>query len=93
MSTIPEMGSIKWRDTGRRLRFAGMDGRLLAFLLVFLYHPRLWTLAILVLAIAALVVLERMGYSLPNALRRLRVITFGGLRAAKSPRRTWRSDR
>lgn len=93
MSTIPEMGAVKWRDTGRRVRFAGMDGRLLAFLLIFLYHPRLWTFVVLVLAIVGLIVLERMGYSLSNALRRFRVIMLGDLRAAKTPRRTGRSDR
>lgn len=93
MSTIPEMGAIKWRDTGRRVRFAGMDGRLLVFLLICLYHPRLWTLGLMVVAIIGLIVLERMDYSLPNALRRLRVILFGGLRAAKTSRRSGRSDR
>lgn len=91
--SIPEMGYIKWRDTGRSLRFFGVDGRALFLLFILIYHPRLWTLVLFGLGLASLVLLERMGYTVPNALRRLRVLVVGRRRAAVGPVRQGRSDR
>jgi hypothetical protein len=92
MSTLG-MGAIKWRETGRALRFAGVDGRALFLLCIFVYHPRWWTLGLFFVGIVALVLLERMGYSIPNAMRRLRVIMVGRRRPAVTITRLGRSDR
>lgn len=91
--SIPEMGQVKWRETGRSLRFFGVDGRALALLVILVYHPRLWTLVLFAVGVAALVILERMGYSVPNALRRIRVLIVGNRRPAVGQTRMGRSDR
>lgn len=91
--SIPDMGAIKWRDTGKNLRFFGIDGRALFLFVVFLYHMRVWTFAMFILGVVALVLLERKGYSIPNAFRRLRVLIVGNRRPAVSISRMGRSDR
>lgn len=83
----------QWRDTGRQVRFLGIvDGRAAAFLIIMIYHISWWTFALAVLGVAVLVILERKGYSIPNALRRLRVLLLGPSRPADTGTRRSRSD-
>lgn len=62
-------------------------------LLLVLYRPRWWTLAVAIVGIIVLVLMEREGYNLPNALRRARILVMGPLKAAVVGRRQGRSDR
>lgn len=82
-----------WRETGRTLTFLGIDGRAMFLLLLVLYRPRLWTLAVAIFGMTALIMLERKGYTLPNATRKLRVFFVGPVRPAVVGRRQGRSDR
>lgn len=82
-----------WRETGRSLTFFGLDGRAMFLLLLVLYRPRWWTLAVAIVGIIVLVLMEREGYNLPNALRRARILVMGPLKAAVVGRRQGRSDR
>jgi hypothetical protein len=83
-----------WRDNGRTVRIFGIDWRAAALLLLALLHISLWTFVIAIVGIAILVILERwLGYTVPNALRRLNIVFFGASRPAMSHGRRGRSDR
>ena len=83
---------MEWRDSGRRLTFFGVDGRVTGFLILVLYHPRLWTFGLMLLCVCVLIFLERKGYNLPNAMRKVRVFLTGNKKAAVSSRRVQRTD-
>jgi intracellular multiplication protein IcmT len=85
--------NISWRDTGLTMRFGPVDARVLALVMVWLYHMRLWTLGIGVVGVTFLAVVEYKGYTIPNALRRLSVFIMGRHRPAVSSRRLGRTDR
>lgn len=82
-----------WRESGRNLTFFGIDGRAMFLILLVLYRPRLWTLGVAVFGICLLIFLERKGYTIPNAMRRLRVFFTGPNKLAVMGRRLGRSDR
>lgn len=82
-----------WRETGRTLTFFGIDGRAMFVLLVWLYHPRMWTVVGGLLFFTLLMLLNRKGYSVPNAIRRSRVLITGNVKSAVAGRRKGRSDR
>lgn len=82
-----------WRESGRNLTFFGIDGRAMFLILLVLYRPRLWTLGVAVLGMVLLILLERQGYTIPNAMRRLRVLFTGPNKLAVVGRRLGRSDR
>lgn len=84
---------MQWRDTGRQVRFLGfVDGRAAALLMLMIYHISWWTFGIAVGGIVALTLLERKGYTLPNAMRRLRVLLVGPVRPSDTGTRRSRSD-
>lgn len=82
-----------WYNTGRPFRFFGVDGRIVFLLALCMYHPRLWTLGVALATGAVLMFLEYKGYTIPNALRRLRVLLMGRRRPAVIGHRLGRSDR
>lgn len=82
-----------WRESGRQLTFFGVDGRAMFLLLVVLYAPRLWTLGLAFAGIIALILMERQGYNIPNAMRKARILFTGPLKSAVVGRRQGRSDR
>ena len=82
-----------WRDSGQFLTFFGIDGRAMFLLLLVLYRPRLWTLAVAAAGMFVLILLQRSGYTIPNALRRLRVFMTGPLKPAVVGRRRGKSSR
>jgi hypothetical protein len=84
---------ISWRDTGRSMRFGPVDARILGLVMIWIYHVKLWTFGIGVFGVAILAFSEWKGYTIPNALRRISVLTMGTHRPAVSPRRLGRSDR
>lgn len=71
-----------WRDTGRKVRFFGFDGRLAIFLLFFGVHISYFTLGLVCLAMGGFYALEYKGYSMPNALRKIGVLIIGKSRPA-----------
>lgn len=86
--------NFNWRDTGRPLRFLGfMDGRVAFLLVIMIYHISWWTFGIAVVGITTLIILERYGYTLPNALRRLRILMSGAVKPSDTGTRQSRSDR
>ena len=82
-----------WRETGRALTFFGLDGRAMFLLLLVLYRPRWWTLAVAIIGMGVLIAMQRQGYTIPNAIRRARVFLTGPTKRAVTGRRLGRSDR
>lgn len=82
-----------WRDIGRQLRLWGLDGRVIFLALILAYHPRWWTLYLFLAGVCFLWLMERRGYTLANAWRRLQVFIAGSYRPAITIRRRGRSDR
>ncbi len=82
-----------WRDTGQPLVFFGVDGRAMFLLLLVLYRPRLWTLGVAAFGMALLLILNRQGYSVPNAMRKLRVFVTGPNKLAVVGRRRGKTSR
>lgn len=85
---------FNWRDTGRQLRFLGfMDGRAAFLLVIMIYHVSWWTFGMAVVGITALIILEKRGYTLPNAFRRLRVLMSGSIKHSDTSTRQSKIDR
>lgn len=82
-----------WRETGQTLTFFGIDGRAMFLLLLVLYRPRLWTLCVAGFGMGLLMVMSRYGYSVPNAMRKLRVFFTGPNKLAVVGRRRGRIGR
>ena len=85
--------SSSWYNTGRRLRLFGVDGRVVFLFVFFLGHIRWWTFVLFVLSALALAFLDYRGYTVPNAIRRIRVLVMGPHRPAVLRKRLGRSDR
>lgn len=85
--------SATWYNSGRRVRFLGIDGRGAILLIVMIYYMSWWTFGLAIVGIASLIMLERRGYSIPNAVRKMRVFLTGPSRLARGGRRRGRSDR
>ena len=79
--------SILWRDSGRTIRFLGIDGRVVIGLLAFLFHISLWTLGIALFLIIFFAILERMDYTVPNAFRAARSFLAGKKRHSSGYKR------
>lgn len=88
-----EFGAVNWRDSGRALRAFGVDGRIVFLLLLFLFRIRWWTFWLLIITAIVLFVFDRMGYTIPNALRRIRVLLTAPRKPAVRRSRVGRSDR
>jgi hypothetical protein len=84
-----------WRQTARRPAILGLDAGVLAPLVFVLVHPRAWTLYIVLVVIAALIVLWFMRITPREAMRAVGVVvrTVGmrrGLVARDRRGRFWR---
>lgn len=75
--------NLLWRDTGRTVRFLGVDGRVAFGFVLVLLHISLWTLGLSILLVVAFGLLERFDYTLPNAARKLRVMIGGRVKRSK----------
>lgn len=78
---------IPWRNTGLPVKIGPVDARALAFILLFLFHIRLWTFLLCVFIIAVLSIVEYKGYTLPNALRTASSSLLGPKRESQSNKR------
>ena len=66
-----------WRETGRQVKVGPLDGRLMIFFVLFLLFPSFMLLYIALSAIAFFYMLEYIGYTLPNAYRKIMTIIAG----------------
>jgi len=76
------VGPWHWRNTMKPVRFFIFDGRAGFFLVLFIVHARLSTLAMLVVVFGYFYILERKGLSFAAALRATRVWLIGPNRPA-----------
>lgn len=81
-----------WRNIGLPVRFGPIDGRVVMFFSIWFFHWRLWTFVVAMLGVVALIWVERMGYTVPNIMRRTGVLVMGRHRPAQTDRRQDRSD-
>lgn len=86
--------NLLWRDTGKTVRFLGVDGRVAFGFVLVLLHISLWTLGLSLLLVVIFGLLERFDYTLPNAARKLRVMIGGRVKRSKMPllKRRYRSS-
>ena len=82
---------ILWRNLGRPVRLGPLDGRCVFFILLAAYHWALWTLILAFVGMLFLFWVERIGYSIPNLVRRASVLIMGPVRPHQSAR-PMRSD-
>lgn len=75
--------SLLWRDTGKTVRFFGVDGRATAGLALALLHISSTTLTISFVLIVFFALLERFDYTIPNAARKLRILISGKKKRSK----------
>ena len=85
--------NLLWRDSGKPVRFFGVDGRVAIGLVLVLAHISLWTVGISAALMVGFAALERFDYTLPNAARKARVLISGRVRWGRDPisRRRYRS--
>ena len=85
--------SLLWRDSGKTIRFLGVDGRAALGLLLVLLHISLLTFGIAMGLVIFFSILERFDYTLPNAYRKARCFIAGKKRFAhdRRVRKTMRS--
>lgn len=84
---------MNWRNIGRQLRFYSLDGRSIFLIIFFLYSWSYVTFWILIFGFILLWLIERRGYTLPNAWRKVKAWIGGPHRPSVTPRRQGRSDR
>ncbi len=77
MPPIVPSPTAHWRDSSRPVRFFIVDYRALFPLLILIFLPRLWTLAVAVIGVAFFMVLERYGFTVTVFLRLFRGIFAG----------------
>jgi hypothetical protein len=77
--------NLLWRDSGKPVRFFGVDGRAAVGLLIVLLHISIVTLSISILLMVIFSTLERFDYTLPNAGRKFRVMISGRKKKARHP--------
>ena len=76
-----------WRDTALPLRLLGCDYRLLLPLSLWALHMAWWTFYVSVGAIIIFGVVERLGLTVPAAVRMARSFLAGRVRPAVPPQR------
>lgn len=79
---IQEMQNWHWRNSMRPIRFFAFDARAAIPYVFLLLYARLVTLVICVIVTAIFAILERMGLTVPSALRKFRSWLVGPRRPA-----------
>lgn len=77
MSNPIWLQNTNWRDTGRQVKVGPLDGRLMIFVVLLLLFPGMILFFLTLSAMAFFYVLEYMGYTLPNAYRKLSALISG----------------
>jgi intracellular multiplication protein IcmT len=76
---------MMWRETGRDPSILGIDVRAILPFLVWAIWATTWMFAICVFIFLFFIVIKFFGYSIPVALRRLRVLLLFGKRRNAIP--------
>lgn len=74
-----------WRNTMRPTRFFNLDARAVMPFFALIVYARLVTLVLAIMATIIFFVVERLGLTLPAALRKLRCLINGDDRPARFP--------
>jgi hypothetical protein len=77
MSNPVWMQITNWRETGRQVKVGPLDGRLMIFVVLLMLFPGIILLILTLSAMGFFYVLEYMGYTLPNAYRKLSTLISG----------------
>lgn len=78
MATQPIwMADTRWRETGRQVKIGPLDGRLMLFVVLLMLFPSKILLLLTFVAMGFFYGLEYIGYTLPNAWRRIMVSIAG----------------
>ena len=72
-----------WRDSGRNVRLFFLDFRACFPLLILIFHIRLWTFILAVIATIFFTIIDRYGFSLTVFLRWLRSYIAGPRKIAQ----------
>ena len=76
------MGEWHWRDSMRVVRFFGLDARAVLPFCLLIVYLRIITLVLCVISTVAFHYLEKKGFTVPSAMRALRVWILGKKRPA-----------
>lgn len=68
-----------WRESGRSLRLFVFSAHVAVPLLLFMLHIRTWTFVLLVVTVVTMMVIERLGFTVPVAMLALRAKIAGPL--------------
>jgi intracellular multiplication protein IcmT len=83
MAVVKPNPTAHWRDSSRPVRFFVVDYRALFPLLILIFLPRLWTLAVAVIGITFFMILERYGFTPMVFLRLFRGMVAGRHKSAR----------
>lgn len=80
--------SLEWasttiyRETGRQIKVGPLDGRLMLFVILLMLFPSMFLLYCWIAAMILFIYLDYIGYTLPNATRKIKVLIAGKKRYA-----------
>ena len=81
MASLAWKSNPAWRESGRQVKVGPLDGRLMLFVVLLLLFPSLILLGITFSAILFFYSLQYIGYTLPNAFRKIAVVIAGKRRS------------
>ncbi len=67
----------RWRDSARQIKIGPLDARLIIFFVLWMVNPNKPLLILAAIALTFFYILDYMGYTLPNAIRKIKVIISG----------------
>lgn len=82
-----------WRNTGKPIKFLIFDGSAVIFILLLIFFTSVKMFIFCFLGMFSLAILNYFGYTIPNALRRFRIIATGKYKHAVPTKRMSRIDR
>lgn len=82
---------MMWRETGRTAKVFMVDARAMISLAAFMVHISWMTFYFVIATLLFFFILNQFGYTLPNALRRVRVLLLFGKTRPAIP--FWRRQR
>lgn len=71
------MANTQWRDSGRQVKVGPLDGRLMLFIVLLMLFPSYTLFIATLVAMAFFYGLEYIGYTLPNAFRKIMTLIAG----------------
>lgn len=77
MSAPVWMQNTTWRESGRQVKVGPLDGRLMIFVVLLALFPSKILLFITIAAMLFFYALEYIGYTMPNALRKMHSLIAG----------------